>query len=311
MKSSFLLCMILGALITSAVWGQSKKTKTVSKTTVIEKSSFDKFYDRLKISYFGAVTSPTLENIEKGDWDNAALSPEFSGGTNKDSWPTNIWNQVNFNYNFGAKMNFVFIPRFMVPLAHPVDMKAPEDRSFIELEDFLVGFQGVVYSSDDKKFNLWIRPGVRLPTSRLSRNGTNAGFGQITHQPELTYLPSYDFDKTWQVGVSGQLRMWVYEDRYNWSRFRFYTAPYIQYTLDDTTKIISYYEHMLENNKRWKSVNGKDPVFKDVWQNLMVGVSKDITPKLNVYPFISAYVNDKPFSSNSVWLGAWISYQIK
>jgi hypothetical protein len=253
--------------------------------------------------------------MDEGNLEYAAISPEFGQsqtgeGRNRDTWPTNMWNQVSFNYNFGAKLNFVVNPRFMVPLAHSVSMKEPESRDLIYLQDFLVGFQGVILASEDKKINLWIRPGLRLPNSAASRNSTNGGFGRTTHELELAYNLSYDMTKNWQFGIFGQIRNWVYNDRYNYARNRIYTAPYFAYVINDTTKFQVYYENMLENSRRWESINGKKPVFKDVWQNTMIGVAKDITPKLNVYPYLGTFVN-RPIDNKSLWLGAWISYQIK
>lgn len=280
-------------------------------TRVLEKSSFDKFADRLRIGYFGVVTTPNFYDMAHGNWDTAAMSPAWGGPNNRDTWPTNVWNQISFNYNFGAKLNFVFNPRFMIPLGSTRNMNVPEDPSFIMLDDFLVGFQGVIVSSVDKKFNLWVRPGIRLPTSQNSRNNPNRGFGTHTHQIEVAYLPTYDFNKTWQLGIFGQFRQWIFEQRYNWSRFRFYTAPFVQMTLNDTTRLQVYYENIIENDRRWKSINGKEPVFKDYWQNIMLGVNKDITSKLNIFPYVSVFVDDVPISSKSFWLGAWISYQIK
>ena len=299
--------------------GTKKKVKTevVSKTEVAApKTSFEKFSDRLRISYWAAFTSPHADDIVKGQYRNAAISPAYGNAKtgeqkNHDTWPMNLWNQISFNYNFGAKMNFVVNPRFMIPLASGKDMKAPEDRSLIMLDDMLVGFQGVVLSTDDKKFNLWIRPGVRLPMSQASRNSRNGGFGRTTQQNEIAYLPTYDFNKTWQVGLFGQVRQWVFSDRMNYSRLRFYTAPYFQYTFNDTSRLQVYYEHMWENNKRWESVNGKKPVFKDVWQNVMIGVNHDVTKKFNIFPYLGVFVDDGPITDKSAWLGAWISYQIK
>ena len=40
-------------------------------------------------------------------------------------------------------------------------------------------------TSENKKFNLFLRFGERLPISRLSRNSNNAGFGKISKQIEL------------------------------------------------------------------------------------------------------------------------------
>lgn len=314
MKSISLLFLILTSLSTSVALAQM--TTMPPKSSLESKSSFEKFSDRLRIGYFGVLTTPHLDDMEKGQWRNAAISPEFGlepkgENKNRDTWPTNVWHQISFNYNFGAKMNFVFNPRFMTPLAHGRDMEAPEDRSLIEIEDFFFGFQGVVFSSDDKKFNLFLRPGMRLPTSRASRNSGNGGFGASTHQIELGFLPTYDFNSKWQLGVFGQIRNWVYDDRYNYTRTRFYTAPFVQYTIDDKSLVQVYYENMIENFRRWESINDKKPVFKDVWQNVMVGYSRDVTSRLNLMPFASVFVNDKPVTDKSIWFGAWISYKIK
>lgn len=333
MKSSFLLLVILGALTTTHVFGQTKKTKKTAprkaRTTIAkkipvklpetkieqEKSSFDKFYERLSISYFSIFTSSTIGNFNAA---NGAISPEW-GDTgrrcrkNCDTYAMNLWNQVNFAYNFGAKMKFEFLPRFTVMMANPRDMtkSVGEDRAMFNLEDFLIGFSGVVASSDDKKFNWWMRTALRLPTSRFSRNYRHPDFGSITYQPDWINSFSYDFTKSLQVGFTLVNRLWVFEDRYNSSRHRIISVPYFTYAFDDLTKLQVYFEHIIENNKKWESINGQGPDFENVWQNLMVGISRDLTPKLNVMPFLSTFVNDVPYSSRSYWVGAWISYKIK
>src|SRR5690606_37721723 len=201
--------LVLSALATSAASAQVAqkktksqpkkapvKTKVVKKTAVASgtqktekvesKSAFAKFSDRLKISYSGSLTTPNFRDMKNGHWTNAAISPAWdletdAKGThhleNRDTVPTNIYNQVSFNYNFGAMMNFVVNPRFSIQLAPSRDMNFPEDKGTFVWEDTLVGFQGVIYSSEDKKFNLFTRPGIRLPTSKLYRNATNARDG--------------------------------------------------------------------------------------------------------------------------------------
>jgi hypothetical protein len=335
MKRSFLLTVILSALFSGHTYAQNKKAKVVTKevtptsrvatktvsteasTAEVAKSDFDKFYERLSISYFGVLTTPTFE---KWDSNNAALSPEFSGGDpcrNCDSYSLNVWSQVNFGYNYGGKMKFNVIPRFTTFLDGPSDQPAGE-RGMVLLEDMLVGFSGVVASSPDKKINWWMRPGMRIPTSHATRHYNNLdtvkngpGFGRLTYGLEWLHSLTYDYDKDLQVGITFQHRMWVFENRYNGSRIRHLTSPFISYALNDTTKVQLYYENMIENNKRWESINGKKPVYYNVWQNAYVGVAKDITPKLNLFPYISAFVNDVPFSMRSVWAGMWISYTIK
>lgn len=314
MKSFFLLTLVLTAMTANVVSAQV--SKPAAKIVEAKKSSFQKFSDRLSISYFGVLTTPHLDDLEHSRYKNAAISPEFGAAPsgkkkNHDTWPTNVWSQVAFNYDFGAKMKFVVAPRFMVPLASPVDMKKPEDRSTIMLDDMLVGFAGVVYATDDKKFNLWVRPGVRIPTSRASRNTGNGGMGSTSHQLDLTYSPTYDFDKTWQIGVFGQFRQWIIDDQYGMARFRIITNPYVQYTIDDVSKVAIYYENIIETDRRGKPEGDRDPVFKDKWQNVTAGYGRDITSKLNLFPYVGVFVNDEPITDKSVWFGAWISYKIK
>ena len=333
MKSSFLITLVLTAMMANVASAQVTKpaakqtAKPAAKAVVKEeakpvakveanKTSFQKFADRLKIGYFGVLTTPHLQDLKHSRYKNAATSPEFGNAVkgrqkNHDTWPTNFWNQISFNYNFGAKMNFVVNPRFMIPMASAPDMKKPEDRSFIMLDDVLVGFQGVVYSSADKKFNLWIRPGLRLPTSHASRNTGNGGTGRTTHQPELTFSPTYDFNKTWQLGMFGQFRHWVIEDQYGIDRFRIISNPYIQYTLNDVSRLQFYWEHIFETDTRGEPEADRKIHFTERWQNVSLIYSRDITPKLNFSPLAAVFVNDKPITDKSVWFGAWISYQIK
>jgi hypothetical protein len=333
MKSSFLLFLFLGAFVSTQVFAQTKKGKvaprsaTVPKKTVAPatkvttaptttpvaeapKTSFDKFYERLGISYFGAMTTPTFE---KWDSNNASISPEWQLSEdcrNCDTYSFNLWSQVNISYNYGGMMKFNVIPRWTTFFDTPSDQD-PGERGMFLLEDMMVAFSGVVYSSPNKKFNWWMRPGVRLPTSHASRHYDHPDFGRLTYGLEWLNSFTYDFTPKWQLAMSFQDRYWIFENRYNASRNRLYFAPNFTYTVNDTTKIIGYYENIVENNKRWKSINGKSPVYYSVWQNAYIGVGKDITSKLNIYPYISAFVNDVPFSMRSFWGGMWISYAIK
>ncbi len=352
MKSSFLLTMLLSALVSFSAMGQTNRarrvqqkpvtvgkpaagptaapttqttTQSVATTAATDKSAFQKFYDRLSIGYFGVFTSPTL-----GNWNNknAAISPALGDarldGTdptetgrcrkNCDTYAMNLWNQVNFGYDFGWIMKFVFIPRATIYLANPGDMnrQVGEDRAAIGLEDFLVGFAGTVITSEDKKFNWFMRPAMRLPTSHFSRHYNSGAFGDITHQLELAHFITYDPTPQLQFGLQLQQRVWIYEDRYNMSRFRFYTSPYVSYAVTEKTKVQAYFQSMIENNKRWESIGDrKKPSFRDIYQDVMVGASHDITPTVNVMPYLGLFVNDIPLSTRSAYLGAWISWKIK
>ncbi len=352
MKSSFVLTLLLSALVSFSAMGQTNRarrvqqkpaaakpaaakptvapttqTSTQSTSTVAaaDKTPFQRFYDRLAIGYFGVFTSPTV-----GNWNNknAAISPALGDTRNDptddtetgrcrkncDTYAMNMWNQVNFAYDFGWIMKFVFIPRATIYFANPGDMnrQVGEDRAAIGLEDFLVGFAGSVITSEDKKFNWFMRPAMRLPTSHFSRNYNSGAFGDITHQLELAHFVTYDPNPQWQFGLQMQQRFWIYENRYSADRLRFYTSPYISYAPSEKTKIQVYYQSMIENNKRSKSIGErKEPSFRDIYQDVMAGVAHDVTPTVNIMPYLGFFVDDIPLSSRSAYIGAWVSWKIK
>lgn len=328
MKSSFLLVLTL--LCTSVAWGQARSTRsgvgqragsparkatpapakktqapakteteTVSKTEIVNKSSFDKFYDRLKIGYFGAFQGSSL-----GQWDNYAADEH---GEKFKDYAHNVFNQLSFNYNFGWKMNFVFNPRWTINTGS-TKYHHPKQKGVVQIEDALVGLQGTLYSNADKKFNFWARFGARLPVNRVSREQ------DITWQPEMFSMTTYDFNSKWQLGSYLQLRWWVFQQRYNPERYRVYVAPYLQYAITEKDKVAIWYENYSENRRRWKSINGKNPVFKEQWQTAMVSYSRDLTPKVNFMPFLAyhlntTYASERPL--DPVMLGFWLSWQIK
>lgn len=316
MKSCFLLFALLGIFIQSAF--AQGPAYGIAEANKDRKPTFDKFYERLKISYFGVLTS---SNLESWDQSRASISPEWgisnSGNDkNSDTWPVNLWSQIAFRYNFGWKMDFVVAPRWVTMLGSTKRMEEPEDNSFIMLDDALVGLQGTILSAADGKFNWWMRPGTRLPTSRVNRVNGNRSFGTITRQVEIMNVISYDFTKEFQLGGYAQARMWVYEQRYNETRMRYYLAPYVSYKVSDKTTLQAFYEVIFENDRRHPSLtstaDGKaNPLYKDYWQNVMLAVGHDVTPKLNIMPYIATYVNDVRLSTRSAWFGAWISYSIK
>ncbi|MFL5785698.1 MAG: hypothetical protein ACJ76H_13865 [Bacteriovoracaceae bacterium] len=311
---------ITGSLTTTTTTATS--TQPVATDSVEKKTDFQKFYDRVSISYWGQATSP---NLKKWSSKNAALSPQIGDerldkqdtrrcAKNCDTYAANLWSQLNFGYDFGWKMKFNIIPRWVTYLGSPRDMQRAngEDRAMLGLEDFLIAFSGVIVSSEDKKFNWFFRPGVRLPTSHFSRHNTNPAFGDLTSNTEMSSYITYDVNPTLQFGLNAQQRMWVFEDRYNPSRLRFYTAPYISITLNDKTKFQWYYQNMIENNKRWHTIGDKKPsTFKDIYQDTFLGITRDVTDRLNVFPYIGVFVDDIPLSMRSAYLGAWISYRIK
>ncbi len=311
MKRISLLILTLTATISVAT---AQTTVKPAPAETKDKTSFEKFYDRMKITYLGFLTGPGTGDAMDGQFKYASTSPETEakelGKNNRDALPTNVYNQIAFNYNFGAKMNFVFIPRFTIPLASTENLEGG-DQGFITLEDFLVGFQGVVYSSDNKKFNLFIRPAVRLPVSQGSRNSSNDKLGSYTHQTDLLIAPSYTFNEKWELGLAGQIRTYIIEDRYNETRNRLGFFPSLTYTIDEFSSVAVNYEVLLENSRRRESLNNKPTVYKDIWQNAYVGYARQVTEKLNIQPFLSVYVNDGPIDEDSFWVGAYFNYKIK
>ncbi len=300
MKSIFVfVCILVVVFNAQILFAQTNPTiKKNEKVEIENKSSFDKFYERLKIGYFGAYSGSSL-----GEWDHRALDVH---GTKDKSYVQNLFNQLSFNYNFGAKLGFIINPRWTTNLASTKGY-SEGSRGLLAIEDTLAGFQGVIFTSEDKKFNWWLRAALRLPTSPGSRDA------DITYQPDFANNLSYDFDKTWQVGAFIVYRHWVFENKYNFDRYRIYTAPFVQYAMDDTARIQVWWETLADNRTEIK--NGKKvSLLKEELQDVFVGYSKDITPQFNIFPYIGFMLNtnyayDRP--ADAMYLAAWISYQIK
>lgn len=294
MKSSFVIFTLVFLSLSNFAFSQTASLSAPTSSTKTQPSSFEKFYDRLKIGYFAMASGSTLNH-----WDNSTISEL---GDKDYTGPPNIFNQISFNYNFGWKMNFVLNPRWSNYLTGG---RGVGNKTFMVIEDMLVGLQGVIQTSEDKKYNLWVRAGARLPTSRGSREA------DISIQPEVMMIPSYDFNTTWQLGGYVQIRSWVYEQRYTDDRYRFYLSPYILYTINDTTKFQAFYQMQ---NDRKLGTRGLRKYYEDV----MLAISKDITPKLNFMPYVGYYLHNQwkeqdavKYPLDKTYLGFWLSYQIK
>jgi hypothetical protein len=195
-------------------------------------------------------------------------------------------------------------------LPHPLD-DGKSDPAMITIEDTLVGFSGTNYKSDDGKFSWWMRPALRLATSHASRTANNRTFGTTTHQPDWNNTFTYTLNTNWEFGLAWINRMWVYDDRYNNSRHRMITVPSITYSISDKTQLQLMYEHYLENLRNYESLSGKQPNYRDWWQNLMFGVNQTLTEKASINPYIGAYINDVPFSTESTFFDISFAYSIK
>lgn len=262
----------------------------------------------IKVGYFGIFTSPNLENWNSA---NGAASPETGNASTKcnkncDTYAMNLWNQISLTYPISKKVSLVVAPRFFMMLAHPRDNQGSSvNRSMFQLDDALVGLPITIKTG---RFKWFMRPAVRLPTSYVSRHSDNAGFGKITYQFELNNSFQFDLNPKYSLSFFMQNRHWVYENKYNFSRHRLYVSPGFTYNIDDQLRFQAYYELIYENNKRHRSINGKGTLFQDYNQDVLLGLSKDLTPALNVFPYLGAFVNDVPFSTRSLWIGAWVNY---
>lgn len=308
MKSSFLMVLVLASLV-SVSWAQTTKKKPESKpsaapTTIkvdptVEKSSFDKFYDRVGIAAAVIYTGASLQ-----DWNDYTLSEK---GQKDWTWAPNLFTSVNFSYNFGGKFKFNIIPRFTT-FVQDTDKHGQGDRGLFYIEDTIVAFSGVLYATEDKKFTWWMRPGVRLPTSKFSRSQ------DITQQNEILSVFTYDFNKTWQLGLLQQFRHWVYEQKYTMYRLRIFHSPFISYAIDDKNKLQFYYEHYIENRKHLMSQDKHHPRFQKQYENAMVGWSHQLTEKLNVTPMLAYMLNgteNTMYPLKNSWVTVWMSYAFK
>jgi hypothetical protein len=301
---------------------QTPTTQRLHATPTEEKTHFERFWQRISISYFGILASPNLKDRKSR---NAAVSPQWSqdfGGRCRgvcDQYPAFIWSQVAFVYNYGGTMSFSLVPRWSQWLGSPRSEPTAPNGDLVYFEDTLLAVQGVVYQSPNKAVDWWIRPAIRLPMMRTTRLESRPEFGTVTQNVELLGFLTWHINPTWELGLLHQQRVWVYEDRYNLSRVQHYTAPFLWYKLDDKTKIQLFYEHILRHGNAPSAGFPGGPTAaggpwhsRMFWNAVMVGVARDITPKFNLYPYLTTFVDHpRGIGPHAMFIGAWIQYQFK
>lgn len=333
MKSIFLVTLLC-ALLSEVATAQAPKRKRrainpptnpratqktilpIDKKPEVRKDSFDKFYERLTIAYFGVYLSSPLAYLHS---DYAATSPDFetpSSGCpdNCDTYAQNIFNQITFSYHFGGGSKFIIVPRWTLFLGNANKTNLPgtyDGSQLIEVEDPLVGWSFNLLTSVDKRWAWNIRPAVRLPVSRGSRGGDAARFGDVTFQPDIATSIAYTMSPSWSFGYSLQNRFWVYEDRFNESRHRIAQSLNANQALSEDLSLSYNLEYWVQNDRNRESLNQAAASYKRNWFNTYVGLSWAATKKLNVTPILGVFPGDPDFGLNSAYASAWIAYLIK
>lgn len=329
MKSLFLVTLIC-LLVAGPVMSQTKRTKKSPQTSskkvrrtkkkvqssqktkktvmpvaekkVEDKSHFDKFNDRLRIIYFSIYSTAPLTN-----W-HADFTPvnSFKEGTkagcgyNCDDYASNIFNLLILVYNYSPNASFVIQPRWSIFTGQS------SDNSLLQLEDWVVSW-GYRHKFSDE-WSIDLRPGVRLPFSRGSRNSDVAGIGDLTLQPDFLVLLNYNPNKDWSFQYILQNRFWVYEDRFNETRHRIAQTLNTNYQLTDKLQFQHYIDYWVENSNRRESLNGKSVSYKQNFFNTYAGVSYMVTPKFGVTPLIGFYPDDPNLSWHSANAQVWFLY---
>jgi hypothetical protein len=279
--------MKIWVVLFSLCTGLFAQTATVPNTSKAElgDSLYKHLKKNLRIRYFSEFLGSSPYKLD----DN---QPDATTGE-KTADPINLWNQISFNYHFGYKMNLVVNPRFTLQIGDKRDLteSATQDTDTLYWEDWLVGFQGVVYTNGN--FAYFARAGSRIPMSKFSRNT------HMVAQPEYFHDFNYTINKEWSVGMWQMNRFYVYDKQGTNERRRHYFAPYFNYSINDKAKVEVYYEYEVQHNqpkgkRDWNYLNKN---FSDIY----AGVSFVLSPSLSLYPFF--IINDQELFDHKVAKG--------
>lgn len=284
MKAWFITCALLTAQFSYAQTTQKVEGNLDQSWTKLVK-------EKLRINYFSEFLGPGFES-ETGNIPDV----DSKGNAVENTEPAQLWNQISIGWNVTEQWRLIFNPRFTLQVGQRDDL--PSDDGVLRTEDFLVGFQGTLWSNGP--WSVWIRPGYRLPTSRFTRDANWNG--------EVEWLHIIDrapgTDTKWGVGVWTQARFYVPTEDSTNERWRLYNAPYVTYTINDKWRAEVFYENTIQHNE----LRGKRDYnyARNSMQSAMTGVTYNINPSLSVFPFIRYYTVRK-FSADTMGLGAWIS----
>jgi hypothetical protein len=290
------------------------KTTTIPVAPIVQevqKTHFDRFYERMNISYFGQLTTSKVGHYN-GSYAaiNQTLNTPSAGCTrNCDDIPPNIWSQLRFDYNFGGGKKFMIGPRWTTVLA-PGGARNYRSQSFV-LEDAIIAFQFPLFTSADGKFTWIFRPQLRMPMHMYSRGSDTHGFGEQIYQPDIANGFFYNFNADWSLMWFISNRIWIYEDRFDVSRHRISHWIQLNQKISDKGALTYGCNWQNENTRHNKSINGQAVSYKNTYQDFYFGYYHDITKKFNLQPLVGTYMNDHNYSLDSFYAGAYIGYTFK
>lgn len=260
--------------------GLTDQSPTVLSGKVESKNKKNVFVPE-RATYFSIFTGPSLGG--EGD------PIESDGQVDEDG--INSWNQVSFQWKLAENLNLLVNPRFSIFYNNS------EEDTFV-LEDPVVGIGGTWYKKGN--FSYFGQLNTILPMARTS--GTKDD-GQVFNPGGFNIL-NYKFGNGWHAGS------WV------WWRARFYNralesederlvwfvAPRVEYELNDSFSVSSFYWVNGEVRTEWDSHLPRDDHFGLMFK---IALSKHLT----LEPYLQVF-RQQDFSLSKSNFIAWISGSI-
>lgn len=243
-------------------------------------STWNKFKDKLSMSFFSVYTGPGINNVGLNTIDS-------NGNVLKDSYTSN-WLQLSLRYQLTDSTRLVFNPRFSISHSSQA-----EDQ--YQLLNPVVGFTTTWWKRGDWSFtgglNTIFLP-VQTSTFQNKLLANPGGFNSLNYTRP-----------TWSAGLWVWGRGYLHdssieEDKMN---YELTLSPYYEYKVKDSMTVRAFVDQYFEQQtgKAFGHVNRMDTLTAGV------GLDTMITKSVGIYPHLKVNATNK-FSVDTTSIAAWI-----
>ena len=252
--------------------------ETQGQSAASPDSSGWSFRDRVYANYYGILYGPSVG-------DPTSFQPTPQG--KRSNIPVYVRNYGTFGY---ALDNFFALSATAYWIYVPV-----RGQQLIMRDPYLRLAMNDIISNESWNYYADVR--FHAPVSEVSRDADLVAGLQTFHV--LTYtVPNSRFT----VGTYGSARMNLFGSRGNGNDLEVYLGPNAAYKITPTVSATMLYEMSLSHG-----YGNEAFIFTNDGTDLQPGISWDITPKLNVNPYLNIYTGDQ-VSTRSTSVGMTLSW---
>lgn len=264
------------------------QTSAPTSTTEVDLSLWDRVKDKIFVNYFIEFYGPSVANPT----DTRRID---ANGDYRDGSPMNSWNQIGLNYRINESVLFIINPRFEQYYGRRTD----GDGNVLSNTQ---GLNPVIGVNIRHKFtdNLMISANINTNLANVQKGTQDEG---LLFNPGGFHTILYKLNDKFSLGqwISHRINFYDNEESNdNLPRHSWWLAPFLEYSLNDTTFLRGFISQAYVHNAE----RSLGDVISD-GTTLGLGFDTGVNEHFGIFPFIAMDWTDE-MNTRSASIGAWI-----